>query len=118
MIIKNIDLIRCIQPMKCLSEKEAIPFQSALIISKNISVLDGAIEKYFSEKNRLASSFSSPNDKTGGISPEKQEEFLKLLTELNDKENDLPITKINSESLSLITFPPKYIDSIAFMLDI
>lgn len=116
MNIKNIDLLRCVSPMRLLSEAEGIPFTTALALSKNISAIDIAIENYLSKKEQLNQKYvESCGDKTT-VKPGFEEEYLRALTLLNDERCEVTIEPIDPKSLSGITLKPKYIDSILFML--
>ena len=104
--------------MKLLCEKDGICFASSLAISKNITLIDSAIESYLTKKDELCEKYlvSSANGKT--VKNGCEEDYLKELTELNDSEAELDIEKISPAALSNITFSPACVQSISFMLDI
>ncbi len=118
MKVKYIDLLRCVTPMKKLCEKEDIRFKTALAISKNVSAIDSAIEKYLEMKSSLNEKYLITENDTQIIKNGSEESYLKELTELNSAETDVQVEKLDPDDLAGITFPPKYIESIMFMLDI
>ena len=118
MNVKNIDLLRCVAPMRILSEKDGIPFPAALALSKNISSIDGAIENYLAKKEEINNEFLEDGAESKRVKTGFEEEYLKKLTELNDLTVSLEIELMSPAAFADITFKPKYIESIAFMLDI
>lgn len=118
MTVKNIDLLKCVTPMKILCEKENIGFLTSLSISKNVREIDNALEKYLSQKQSLNDTYLITGNNTQTIKSGFEEEYLSKVTELNEREITLPIETIDASELSAITFPPKYVEGIYFMLDI
>ena len=102
--------------MKILFEKNEIPFQASLAISHNAKAIDSAIEKYLSEKSSLDQKYMENDPQKRSVDQGKEEEYLKQLTELNDKVSDIPIEYISISHLNNICFPPKFIGAISFML--
>ncbi len=117
MIVKNIDLLKCVTPMKALCEKDNIGFITSLSISKNVHEIDKALENYLSQKQALNEKYLVNGNNTQTIKSGCEEDYLRELTELNDREISIPIETIDISELSAITFPPRYIEGIAFMLD-
>jgi hypothetical protein len=117
MTVKNIDLLKCVTPMKMLCEKDNIGFLTALSISKNVREIDKALENYLSQKEALNEKYLVNGNNTQTIKVGCEEDYLREITELNDREISIPIETIDANELSAITFPPKYIEGIAFMLD-
>ena len=117
MTLKHTDLLRCVPSMRILCEKDNVPFKTALAISKNVSLIDSAIDSYLKEKDGLSTQYLTSDGKAPTVIPGFEEEYLKALTDLNDKTVDLPISLISPEALSGITLAPKHIQCIAFMLD-
>ncbi|MBQ4116686.1 MAG: hypothetical protein IJD37_04855 [Clostridia bacterium] len=117
MIVKNIDLLKCVTPMKALCEKENIGFLTSLSISKNVREIDKALENYLTQKQALNDKYLINGNNTQTIKSGYEEEYLREFTELNDREINISIETIDASELSAITFPPKYIEGIAFMLD-
>lgn len=118
MKLRYIDLLRCVNSMKLLSEKENIPFSDAFIISKNIKMIDASLEQYFKQKSEIDNDYlinTEENNLT--IKSGCEETYLKLLTELNEKEIEINIQKISLPSLSNILIAPKHLESITFMLE-
>ena len=118
MTVKNIDLLKCVTPMKLLCEKDNIGFLTSLAISKNVREIDKALEKYLSEKDALNSKYIINGNNTQTVKSGCEEVYLRELTELNDKEITISIEIVDVNELSAITFPPKYIEGIYFMLDV
>ncbi|MBQ6702785.1 MAG: hypothetical protein IJN17_07520 [Clostridia bacterium] len=118
MIIKNLDLLRCVSPMKLLCDKENIPFLAAIAISKNVSAIDNAIEAYMKKKDELNQKYLNNEGAAPTVKAGFEEEYLRLITELNNDSVNIPIESIDPDTLSSITFPPKFIQCIDFMLDI
>ncbi len=118
MKIRYIDLLKCVPCMKIICEKDTIPFSSALLISKNATCIDREIESYFHQKEALDEKYLTLNTEEKLIIQDGLEkDYLKLLTELNEKEVEVNIKKISADSLSNIFIAPKHIESISFMLD-
>ena len=108
-----------------LLKQANIPFETSISISKNASSLDKALKKYIDEKKEIDKKYlksdpSSPflNEESKKVISGFEEDYLKELTSLNEKESDIYIEKIDPRQLFALTFPPKYIDCISFMLDI
>ena len=118
MTVKNIDLLKCVTPMKILCEKDSIGFLTSLSISKNVREIDKALEIYLSEKEALNKKYLINGNNTRTIKSGCEEEYLHELTELNDREINISIETIDTNELSSITIPPKFIEGISFMLDI
>lgn len=116
MNIKNIDLLRCVSPMRILSEAEGIPFITSLALSKNISSIDLAIENYLSKKEQLNKKYIETTGDKNTVKTGCEEEYLRELTLLNDERSEVNIEPIDPKALADITLKPKYIDSISFML--
>ena len=117
MTVKNIDLLKCVTPMKLLCEKDNVGFLTALAISKNVREIDKALENYLSQKQLLNDKYLITGSGTQTIKSGLEEEYFHKVTELNDREITLPIQTIDANELAAITFPPKYVEGIAFMLD-
>ncbi len=118
MKLRYIDLLKCVPCMKIICEKDNIPFSSALLISKNAACIDKEIEIYFQKKGELDEKYLTHNTEEKLIIKDGLEkDYLKLLTELNEKEVEVNIQKISVDSLSNIFIAPKHIESITFMLD-
>ena len=118
MTVKNLDLMRCVTPMKLLCDKDNIPFLAAVSISKNVSAIDNAIEEYLKKKDELNRKYLTNEGATPTVKAGFEEEYLRLITELNNDTVNIPIEAIDINALANITFPPKFIQCIEFMLDI
>ncbi len=117
MTLKYKDIIKSVGAMKCLYEKDNIPFQTAVLICNNVNCIDRALENYFSEKKTLETRFPIAPSEEGNSSPENEENYLRFLTELNEKQVEIDIVKIDPCCLSSLSFSPKHIDCISFMLN-
>ncbi len=117
MTVKNIDLLKCVTPMKVLCEKDNIGFLTSLSISKNVHEIDKALENYLKHKQALNEKYLVNGNNTQTIKSGCEEEYLREITELNDREISISIETIDANELSAITFPPKYVEGISFMLD-
>lgn len=120
MKLRYIDLLKSVTPMKLICEKDNIPFLTSLLISNNVVTIDNAIENYFSLKSDLDNKYLVKDGTTSNslvIKKGLEEIYLKNLTELNETEIDINITKIPPADLSDICFPPKYVNGILFMLN-
>lgn len=118
MTVKNLDLLRCVTPMKLLCEKEGIDFLTAIAISQNAETIDRAIEKYLAKKDTLSEKYILKENGSETVRPGCEEEFLRELTALNENTVELSVKRISPSCLASVTFPPKYVQSIMFMLDI
>lgn len=114
MELRYIDILRSIQPLKVLYEKDDIPLTVSLDIVNNICEIDRATEKYFAEKNSLDKKYLEKQD--GKDKNKPTEEYLKKLTELNETKIDINVKKIDTVLLNNVTFAPKHTECISFML--
>ncbi|MBR5322168.1 MAG: hypothetical protein IKU48_01300 [Clostridia bacterium] len=118
MTVKNIDLLKCVGAMKVLCEKENIGFLTSLSISKNVREIDNALENYLLQKQAVNDKYLVGGSNTQTIKSGCEEDYLREITELNDREVSIPIETIDAKMLANITFPPKFIEGISFMLDV
>ncbi|MBE6718057.1 MAG: hypothetical protein E7574_02215 [Ruminococcaceae bacterium] len=125
MKLKNKDILKFAASVKYLYEKDNIPFLTSLTISDNVQLLDENLIRYFSSKEEIDKKHlefnSADKDISDSVTPSikhgHEELYLKEITELNDKDVDINITKVNPEELFAISFTPKHIEGISFMLD-
>ena len=125
MKLKNKHILKSVNSLKYLYEKDNIPFSAALSISDNVLLIDKSLSKYFAQKeeidNKHLTKDSDNNDTKSAEKPTiiygHEEDYLKEITELNEKIIDINIKKIPPKELFNISFSPKYIEGISFMLD-
>lgn len=125
MKLKNKDILKSVNSLKYLYEKDNIPFSAALAISDNVLLIDKFLSKYFLQKEEIDNKhLTKGSDNTDTQSTEKssviyghEEDYLKEITELNEKIIDINIKKISPKELFNISFSPKHIEGISFMLD-
>ena len=125
MKLKNKDILKSVNSLKYLYEKDNIPFSAALAISDNVLLIDKFLNKYFAQKEEIDNKHltrDSDNNDTQNIEKLSiiyghEEDYLKEITELNEKIIDINIKKISPKELSNISFSPKFVEGISFMLD-
>ncbi len=124
MIIKYIDILKSIPALRLISEKDNISFRGAMQISKNIMLLDEALNDYVNQKNKIDEKYliydtcgkQCIKDGKPKVKEGLEENYMKELISLNNEETEVDIEKIPPSTFYGITFPPKYIQPLLFML--